>query len=146
MTDRPTKLDSLDDIAVPGFRLYTKNRVFKKKASGGIAALVSDRINKYIEELEIKQQDTVWLKLKGNFNKKDLLLCLACIPPEKSVYSNISIFTDIEDELNNLRSKNSHLEFCLLGDFNARTGVHCDFIDMSADERENNNGDEKVCI
>ena len=67
MTD--TKIDSLDDIAVPGFRLYTKNRVFKKKASGGTAALVSDRINKYVEELEIKQQDTVWLKLKGNFNK-----------------------------------------------------------------------------
>ena len=69
---------------------------------------------------------------------------MAYIPPEKSVYSNISIFTDIEDELNNLRSKNSNLEFCLLGDFNARTGVLCDFIDMSDDERENNNCDESM--
>ena len=27
-----TKLDSLDDITVPGFRLYTKNRVFFKES------------------------------------------------------------------------------------------------------------------
>ena len=39
-----TKLDSLGDITVPGFRLYTKTQFFLKKASGGIAALVSDII------------------------------------------------------------------------------------------------------
>ena len=55
----------------------------------------------------------MWLKLKSNLNEKYLALYLAYIPPEKSVYSNISIFTDIEDALDNLRSKNNNLQFLM---------------------------------
>ena len=73
-------------------------------------------------------------------------MCLAYIPPEKSVYSNISIFTEIEDQLNGLRSDNCNLEFCLLGDLNARTGVLSDFIDITNDEQENNNGEECISL
>ena len=66
--------------------------------------------------------------------------------PEKSVYSNISIFTEIEDQLNGLRSDNCNLEFCLLGDLNALTGVISNFLDMTNDEQENNNGEEYISL
>ena len=141
-----TKLDSLDDITVPGFRLYTKNRLLKKKSSGGVAALISDTIDISVEELDINQQDTLWLNIKNQIKNKDLILCLAYVPPEKSVYSNISIFTEIEDQLNGLLADNCNLEFCLLGDLNARTGVLSDFIDITNDEQENNNGEECISL
>ena len=55
-------------------------------------------------------------------------------------------FTEIEDQLNGLRADNCNLEFCLLGDLNARTGVLSDFLDMTNDEQENNNGEECISL
>ena len=31
------------DILIPGFKLFTKNRLFKRKGSVGLAALVSEK-------------------------------------------------------------------------------------------------------
>ena len=50
-------------ITVPGFRLYTKADF--KKSSGGVAALISDTIDISVEELDVNQQDTLWLKIKN---------------------------------------------------------------------------------
>ena len=36
-------MDDLDDILIPGLKLFTKNCLFKSKASGGVAVLVSEK-------------------------------------------------------------------------------------------------------
>ena len=108
-----TKLDSLDDITVPGFRLYTKKQTFKKKIIRWCRC-INKWYNWYIRRRIRYQSTRHWLKIKNHIKNKDLIWCLAYVPPEKSVYSNISIFTEIEDQLNSLRADNCNLEFCLL--------------------------------
>ena len=56
---RETKLDTLDSISVPGFHLLIKNRKHKKRASGGIALLISDELTlvNYVCELDVEQAD-----------------------------------------------------------------------------------------
>ena len=38
-----TKLDELDQIVSPGFKLITKNRLSKRNASSGAVALISEK-------------------------------------------------------------------------------------------------------
>jgi hypothetical protein len=40
------------------------------------------------------------------------------IPPDNSIYSNIDMFNDIENTL-----LDNDLQACLIGDFNAHTGM-----------------------
>ena len=56
-----TKLDELDQIAFPGFRLITKNRLFKRKASGGVAALLSEKVQSRVSLINNTQQYSLWL-------------------------------------------------------------------------------------
>ena len=61
-----TKLDELDQIAFPGFKLITENRLFKRKASGGVAALISEKVQSRVSLINNTQQDSLWLKFKGS--------------------------------------------------------------------------------
>lgn len=51
------------------------------------------------------------------------------IPPEGSKYSDISIYDQIESEIVSLLTDN--VKICLVGDFNARTGLLSDFVDFN---------------
>ena len=59
-----TKLDEIDDLTFPGFTLITKNRKFKKRASGGVAILIREELDSSISVLNVEQQDSIWLNLK----------------------------------------------------------------------------------
>ena len=51
-------------------------------------------------------------------------------PPENCLYNDISIFDQIENTIIDICSENSDTEICLLGDFNARTGLISDIIEI----------------
>ena len=131
-----TKLDELDQIAFPGFKLITKNRLFKRKASGGVAALISEKVQSRVSLINNTQQDSLWLKYKGNNDQRNMVLCLIYVPPENSNYSNISIFDEIEDNFIDLKSKNEDFDICIAGDLNARTANLKDYLEVSDHENE----------
>ena len=55
-----TKLDDIDDLTFPGFKLITKNRKHKKSASGGVAVLIGEELEPIISVLKVEQQDSIW--------------------------------------------------------------------------------------
>ena len=69
-----TKLDNLDDISVPRFHLMNKNRKHKKRASGGVAVLISDELDNYVCALDVEQVDSIWLKINDINNGHDLIM------------------------------------------------------------------------
>ena len=61
---------------------------------------------------------------QNDTNCKKLLVCALYIPPEGSVYSNKSSFTELEETLLHINLNN----VLIMGDLNARTGDSSDYI------------------
>ena len=61
---------------------------------------------------------------QNDTNCKKLPVCALCIPPEGSVYSNSSSFTELEETLLHINLDN----VLIIGDLNARTGDSSDYI------------------
>ena len=57
--------------------------------------------------------------------------------PENSPYVDITIIDQIENTIVDIISQNSNAGICLLGDFNARTGVLSDRMESTKYEDEN---------
>ena len=51
---------------------------------------------------------------------------LVYAPRADSPYADQSVFDDIEETINNIKSEDENMAVCLLGDFNARTGISPD--------------------
>ena len=64
------------------------------------------------------------------------------IPPEYTKYTSDEAFNEIEQEY--LSFQNTTKYVCLLGDFNARTGVENDFVEIDENEHGDNNISEFV--
>ena len=77
-------INNYDVIYFPGFKLITKNRLFERKASGGVAALISKKVQSRVSLINNTQQDSLWLKFKGNNDQRDMVLCLIYVPPDNS--------------------------------------------------------------
>ena len=60
-----------------------------------------------------------------------MIICLAYISPENSIYSKTSIFDQIVEHINGLQAKNENPDVCIMGDLNARTGNLIDNIETS---------------
>ena len=58
-----TKLDELDDVTVPNYKIFTNNRKIKKRASGGVAVLVHNSLSDYITVLDTDIKSTIWIRL-----------------------------------------------------------------------------------
>ncbi|KAK6174155.1 hypothetical protein SNE40_017484 [Patella caerulea] len=114
-----TKLGNTDEIRIDNFTLFVKNRKRSKINSGGVAVLVK---NKYISFINVHDTDDNF-SLCFTMNEKKLgfkLICrVAYIPPENTRYSKIEMFDILETRYLELYQKD--VEFCLTGDFNART-------------------------
>ena len=80
----------------------------------------------YVELLK-QTPNYIWCRIASNLfqTDKDILLCLVYIPPRDSPYFDPDIFTNLENDINNLKNDYS---IVLMGDFNARTGTENDFI------------------
>ena len=107
-----TKLDEIDGLTFPGFKLITKNRKFKKRASGGVAILIREELESIISVLNVEQQDSIWQKIKSDF-KNDFILCVIYISPENSAYSKISMFDNLEEIITDLCIKYNNIDVCI---------------------------------
>lgn len=123
-----TKLDDLDEININGFDIIYKNRKGAKRASGGIAVLINNQneISNHFEIFNKDDSDIIWLKIKESYVGKELAFCLTYVPPENSRYTDVSIFDRIEESVTDYLGQNEDNEVCVLGDFNARTGLLSD--------------------
>lgn len=123
-----TKTDDCDNIQIPGYVTFMKNRrKLTNTRSGGIILAVRDNIVKYIKIINTDCKYVFWFKLdKMLLNSTDDLLCgVVYIPPEGSRYASPDCFIEIEQELINITNESKC--FCLMGDFNARVGHLNDF-------------------
>ena len=70
-------MDDLDDILISEFKLFKKNRLFERKASGGVPALVSEKITSNVTN--VKQQESICLHRPtgayGDIQGHDCNLC-----------------------------------------------------------------------
>ena len=134
-----TKLDELDDIDVPNYKIFTNNRTIKKRASGGVAILVHNSLSDYITVLDTDIKSTIWIRLNKNICQIPIVFGLIYNPPENSPYADISIYDQIENYIVDIISLNSNAGICLLGDFNARTGVLSDRMKTTDTKYEDEN-------
>ena len=74
--------------------------------------------------------------------------------PHVIVFADLSVFDDIEENINNIKSEDENMAVCLLADFNARTGILPDVShnyesgDQSVELCEilNSNSNVTICI
>jgi len=146
-----TKLDDTDCVDVPGYTSFCKNRMKYKRKSGGIVLYVKNSLVQYVMIMESEDRrdridasalrhykfvdydlsaDVLFCKVDKQVFGKDILIGGVYYPPENSPYFDRQAFKNLENSV-------AFLEFdsiCLMGDFNARTGVLSD-VDL----------DESVC-
>ena len=121
-------MDNLDSISVPDFYLMNKNRKHKKRASDGVAVLISDELVNYVCALDVEQVDSIWLKINNINNRHDLIICLVYLPPANSPYARRVIYDEIEDTIIAYCARYVNADFCIMGDLNAITGIADDFL------------------
>ena len=130
-----TKLDSLDSIEIDNYKGFFSNRVNARNKSGGVCIFVKKTIidqftltccNDHCKEcvtLCSVLDGVMWCVL-GN-----ILLGVVYVPPESSAYNDSDIFDKINFVIAELCSHFRVESVCLMGDFNARSGVLKDFIE-----------------
>ncbi|CAG2253464.1 unnamed protein product [Mytilus edulis] len=122
-----SKFDAYDDVHLSGYELLPP--IIREKCrhkSGGIAVFVKSSIYKYVKVIDISSQ-CIYLFSIVNLLPSDLLFGIVYIPPENSVYGSVDIFDEILEKIIDI-TVNKNYQVCLLGDFNAHTGTHDDFI------------------
>lgn len=125
-----SKLDEFDEVKIANFvNLPPLNRKCAKVKSGGIIVFVKEALYNNIEICKSSNDCVLWFLLK-NCLYEPVLFGSLYVPPESSDYSDINFFDVIQDDILKLTS-DADYKVCLLGDFNARTGVKEDFTNIS---------------
>ena len=130
--------ENKNDISIPGFTTIhycRKKRGKAHKASGGITVLVKEKLRKHITFLPESDCDTTWIKISFNNVEVTFIGCVY-IPPGNSSFGkdhSSSIWDKLEAQLQNFSSQGNVI---LCGDFNARTGVLCDYISNDGDNNQ----------
>ena len=80
-----------------------------------------------VSEVEIKNEDSIWLKIKKEKSgeHEDIFIGLLYISPSKNSKANEKYFFDLYEEILGLKQKG---EVIVMGDLNARTGLEDDII------------------
>ena len=103
----------------PIWDTFIKNRF---SISGGILVAIKNYLYENCKEIKTDNKACLWFLLKKKmFNvDKDILCDAIYLPPEGSMYSDIGMYDDIENDLMLLNPRNLYYTM-LAGDFNART-------------------------
>ena len=81
-----------------------------------------------MEFLNCSDENCIWFKVENTLLDCNCVFGAVYIPPEGSPYSSIDIFDKIEQDVINFHSDN--LKVGLFGDFNARSGLLDDFVEV----------------
>lgn len=124
-------------VYVPGYYPHMSYVTYKgKKEIGGIALLIRDEIKPNVSIVK-ENEDFLWFKLDKFFFslERDLYICAAYIPPEKSKYlkrrSDSDILSHITEDIA-IFSREGHI--MLMGDLNARTAEMKEYISEDSDK------------
>jgi len=120
-----TKLGEYDGISVPGFTFKSVIRSKCKRKSGGVGILVKDDIFEKVEILDNCSENHLWFKFKSN----NCIFGVIYIPPECSNYSSTCLFDELESNIMDFSVKFDNCNFCIFGDFNAKTRTVPEFTD-----------------
>lgn len=112
-----------------------------KRNSGGVLVYYKQEYSRYLSVAKVDPKGLIWLKLSKCFlqSENDVFICVCYIPPEdSSLYNNINSelfqFDFYEYLSSEVRVFSSYGQVFILGDFNARTGDQCDYInDLNLD-------------
>lgn len=118
-----TRSNLFDVGAFPGHQVYYGNSGNLLKGHYGLALLVNKTIKTCFEERDIG----LWAKCDLGNSKLAVGVCY--IPHENSKYWNSEIFINLATELSHLLCYTDNV--LLMGDFNARTGTMCDYVDFT---------------
>ena len=139
LTETWTSKDS--NINLPGYRAFTsyasKGNRKKGRLSGGLVIYIREMLfNRGFVKRIKTTKNFIWLKLsKYAFNSdSDIFLCLLYMPPRvKSVCpENDNIFENLKTCI---RDYSTQGKLMLMGDFNARTGVLNDYVELDETAR-----------
>ena len=124
----------LINSAMNGMKLFLpeKKRVTDNlPGTHGMVVAVNQRIANFVNQVNIDttSNSILWLVLSPELLGFDLILGCVYLPCESSNFHYQELFTDIEDDLLNIQTT-LHAPVCLIGDFNARTGLLDDFLDL----------------
>ena len=120
------KTDEYGEVNIDGFRFISASRAVAKRKSGGVGLFVKNSIWPFVKILDSSSENCLWFTLNDYYDLKCVLGAIY-IPPEGSPYSSASIFDKIEQDIINFcADENTYT--CLMGDFNARSGLLSDFI------------------
>ena len=86
-------------------------------------------MGKYREIEDTCSDSVLWLKFEREAFGCELILGALYIPHEGSKYHSSEVFEDILSDCSSIQAK-FQVPVCILGDFNSRTGVLDDFLDL----------------
>ena len=124
-----TKLATVDRLEFNDFILHTNCRKGAIRSSGGVAILLKRSMYKFVSILENDDDFSIWFTIDKIIDNQKMLCCVAYVPPENSNYSSLDMFDSIENQY--VEFEGLAKFFCLLGDFNARTGSLGDYLDIN---------------
>ena len=83
-----TKLDKLDDITIPNYKIFTNTSKIKKRAYDGVASLVNNSITDHVTVLDTDIYSTMWIRLDKRLCQIPIVFGLVYNPPDNSPYYN----------------------------------------------------------
>ena len=108
--------------------MYKKNTRHKLGGIHGLCILMKNKLFEKSQKIENTCSECIlWIKLDKDVTGFELILGAVYLPCEGSIYHHHDIFSDIAQDLITLKS-DFNIPVCLIGDFNARTGLLDDFL------------------
>ena len=146
-----TKTDKADIplIDIAGYTCYLKNRTdLAVRRSGGIAIYVKEELSPFMHVIESPCSCVLWLSCNGIMltMPDNFLIGAVYIPPESSKYSSPDISLQIEQNILSHSVNYKYIHVALIGDFNSRTCVLPDYIDIDEDDIDPDLITNDVCI
>lgn len=121
--DFTTELDNFTSYIIP-------RKQSEHVQGGGIVFLVKAKFAKFISLHESYFDSIVWLKIDKSINEqnRDTFFAFVYIPPANSTFYthyDCDLFYELENQLSSLKDMRN---IFVIGDFNARTKTHDDFV------------------
>lgn len=124
-----SRLDDVDHIIVPGYKLFMHNRKqIARYQSGGIALLAKEEYIPFIHVPKKENKFVFWFKISKRILhiNKNLICGVIYIPPQASKYTHPDPYLELQIEVDRICGTSNHI--LLLSDFNSRTANLCGYI------------------
>ena len=128
-----TKTDNIDTDAFPDYAIFTLKKSSPTHRHGGIhgiSLLVKDHLAASTTILQnTVSENILWSKIDNDSLGIHIVVGSVYIPHENSLYYHDDIFDNVTEDIININNA-VDLPIILIGDFNSRTGIIDDFIEI----------------